>query len=311
MKLLIAYDGSKCADAALDDLRQAGLPTSMEVLVLSVADVIMPSGGPEASDPAWVLAAIEKARARCAHAVEEARAAAFSASKRIHDEFPDWQVRAEAVADSPAWAIIEKARAWKADLVWVGAHGHSGTGRLILGSVSQRVVADACCSVRVARGFTGKTNTPLKLIVGVDGSRDSDIALQEVAARAWPVGSEVRLVTVIDSAMSAALAFSSLDPTAAGWATKKSIDTPTLVRRMNEAAAEKLSSRLAVSSLVREGNPKAILVRQAKRWKADCIFVGAKGLRGIERFLIGSVSLAVASRATCSVEVVRSKSART
>jgi nucleotide-binding universal stress UspA family protein len=125
------------------------------------------------------------------------------------------------------------------------------------------------------------------------------------------VGSEVRLVTVIDSAMSAALAFSSLDPTAAGWATKKSIDTPTLARRMNEAAAEKLSSRLAVSSLVREGNPKAILVRQAKRWKADCIFVGAKGLRGIERFLIGSVSLAVASRATCSVEVVRSKSART
>ena len=64
MKLLIAYDGSKCADAALDDLRRAGLPRKMEVLVLSVADVLMPSGALEPSDPAWVLAAIEKARTR-------------------------------------------------------------------------------------------------------------------------------------------------------------------------------------------------------------------------------------------------------
>ena len=93
---------------------------------------------------------------------------------------------AEAAADSPAWAIIEKARSWNADLIWVGAQGHSGTGRLILGSVSQRVVADASCSARVARGSMGKANTPVKLIIGIDGSHDSEIALQQVAARDWP-----------------------------------------------------------------------------------------------------------------------------
>lgn len=65
MKLLIAYDGSKCADAALDDLRQAGLPRSVEVLVLSVADVLLPSGSPKSSDPGWIVAAMEEARARC------------------------------------------------------------------------------------------------------------------------------------------------------------------------------------------------------------------------------------------------------
>ena len=308
MKLLIAYDGSKCADAALDDLRQAGLPGSVEALVLSVADVLLPSGGPEPSDPAWVVSAIQEARARCAQAIEEARAAALGANKRIQDEHPGWHVRAEAAADSPAWAIIEKARAWDADLVWVGAQGHSGSGRLILGSVSQRVVADAPCSVRVARGSTRKTSGSVRILVGVDGSRDSDIALREVAGREWPAGSEVRLVTVIDSAMSTALALSSLDPTASYGINKRTLDTRKSAKRMNQVAAEKLSSRLPVSFLVREGNPKVILVREAKRWKADCIFVGAKGLRGIERFLIGSVSLAVASRANCSVEVVRSKS---
>ena len=309
MKLLIAYDGSKYANAALDDLRHAGLPGSVEVLVLSVADVLLPSGSPESSDPAWVVAAIDQARARCAKAIDEARTTALSVSKRIQQEYPAWQVCAEAAANSPAWGIIEKARAWNADLVWVGAKGHSGTGRLILGSVSQRVVADASCSVRVARGATGRASGPVRLIVGIDGSRDSEIALQEVAARDWPAGSEVRLVTVIDSAMSTALALSSLDPTASYGVNRKSMGTPKLAKRMNQDAAEKLSSRLAISSLVREGNPKVLLVREAKRWKADCIFVGAKGLRGIERFLIGSVSLAVATRASCSVEVVRSKKA--
>jgi nucleotide-binding universal stress UspA family protein len=311
MKLLIAYDGSKCADAALVDLRQAGLPASVEVLVLSIADVMMPSGGPQPDDPAWVGATIEKARARCAQAVEQARTIALSASKRIQDEYPGWMIRAESAADSPAWAIIEKARTWNADLVWVGAQGHSGTGRLILGSVSQRVVADAPCSVRVARGSTEKkVSGSVRIIVGLDGSRDSEMALQEVAARQWPAGSEVRLVTVIDSAMSTALALSALDPTASYGLNKKTLDTPKFAKRMNQVAAEHLNSRLAVSSLVRAGNPKVILVREAKRWKADCIFVGAKGLRGIERFLIGSVSLAVASRANCSVEVVRSPSTR-
>lgn len=47
------------------------------------------------------------------------------------------------------------------------------------------------------------------------------------------------------------------------------------------------------------------LVEEAETWNADCVFVGAKGTRGIERLLLGSVSSAVAARAHCSVEVVR------
>ena len=41
MKILIAYDGSSHADAALDDLRRAGLPQEAEALVISAADVWM------------------------------------------------------------------------------------------------------------------------------------------------------------------------------------------------------------------------------------------------------------------------------
>jgi len=58
------------------------------------------------------------------------------------------------------------------------------------------------------------------------------------------------------------------------------------------------------------GDPKRVLVEESKRWGADCIFVGSMGFSNrVERFLIGSVSSAVAARAHCSVEVVREQKA--
>jgi nucleotide-binding universal stress UspA family protein len=56
---------------------------------------------------------------------------------------------------------------------------------------------------------------------------------------------------------------------------------------------------------MKEGDPKHVLLDEAEQWGADCLFVGARGLSRIERFLLGSVSAAVAARAQCSVEVVR------
>jgi nucleotide-binding universal stress UspA family protein len=61
-----------------------------------------------------------------------------------------------------------------------------------------------------------------------------------------------------------------------------------------------------VSSVVDDGPPKQVLVRLAEEFGADCIFTGATGYTSrFERFLLGSVSAAVAARAHCSVEVVR------
>ena len=50
MKVLIAYDGSSCADAALNDLSYAGLPQEVEARILSVADVFLP---PPSSSPGF------------------------------------------------------------------------------------------------------------------------------------------------------------------------------------------------------------------------------------------------------------------
>jgi nucleotide-binding universal stress UspA family protein len=67
-----------------------------------------------------------------------------------------------------------------------------------------------------------------------------------------------------------------------------------------------LDQSVTVSSIVDSGDPKQVLVRHAEQFGADCIFTGATGFSNrIERFVLGSVSAAVAARAHCSVEVVR------
>ena len=73
-----------------------------------------------------------------------------------------------------------------------------------------------------------------------------------------------------------------------------------------DAAVEKLrEAGLRTMVVVKEEEPKALLLNEAEGWNADCIFVGARGVGRVERLLTGSVSSAVAARAHCSVEVVR------
>ena len=205
MKILIAYDGSEFAEAALEDLKSAGLPKTAEALVMTMADVFLPPAIDEGIDntfPVYVPAGVKRAHERAERKLKEAGSMAKRASEQVKENFPEWHVRHKALADSPAWAIIRTADEWKPDLVVVGAQGHSVLGgRLILGSVSQRVLYEASCSVRVARGRQRDGGSPLRLIIGVDNSQYSKAAVEAVCRREWPKGTEVRLLAVVDTVM--------------------------------------------------------------------------------------------------------------
>ncbi len=308
MKLLIAHDGSDGAERRLQDLKRAGLASDLEAVVLTVADVWMPPAREPAdpSVPKWLIDAGDKARAEADGAVNQARAIAKRATERLQADFPGWRLRAEACADSPAWAVIKKAEEWQADLTAIGSHGHSAVTRAVLGSVAQKVVMHAPCSVRVCRDRSGETDSAVRLVVGVDGSTGADAAARAVAARHWPAGSMARLITAVDSRLSTAMAHPK--HRFGRWVRPDDADERAWLRRMTEAYATELrAAGLAVSSVLKVGDPKQILVQEANRWKADCIFLGASGLTGIERLLLGSVSQAVTARAHCSVEVVRER----
>jgi nucleotide-binding universal stress UspA family protein len=202
MKIMIGYDGSACADRALDDLKRAGLPDEAEALVISVAELRLPLPPPssyEILEAGFIEGAdIGFESIASSRAVEDACALAVQAGKLVQDAFPGWRVGSEGYSGSPAGQIIEKAEDWGADLVVVGSQGRSALGRLVLGSVSQRVVTETQCSVRVARSPRGERDSPVRIVLGIDGSQSSGAAVRAVATRAWPKGSQARLVTSVD-----------------------------------------------------------------------------------------------------------------
>ena len=317
MKILIGYDGSDCSEAALDDLRKAGLPQSdVEALVLTVADVFMlPSPPPssyeivEAATETEARAIDQRRYATNVRAIEAAEGFARRAGERLRNSFPGWDVRTEATNASPAWELVARADAWKPNLVVVGSHGRSALGRFVMGSVSQRVLTEARCSVRVARGRVGVDQTPARIIVGVDGSPGSEAAVRAVAVRRWPLNSEARVIVVQDPVVPTVS--DQIIPPVVTWTTKVNESEAGWLQKIAGGAAERLTSNgLVVSSTIMSGDPKRVLVEESERWGADCIFVGSMGFSNrVERFLIGSVSSAVAARAHCSVEVVREQKA--
>ncbi|HEY0764601.1 MAG TPA: universal stress protein [Pyrinomonadaceae bacterium] len=314
MKILIGYDGSECADAALDDLAQAGLPASGEVHILSVAEVWLPPPPPssyeiiEEARNAKSPAELQRDFAKHCAAAKDALVLAERARDRVQARFPSWKVSADSSCGSAAWELVAKADQWKPDLIVVGSHGRTALGRFVLGSVSQRVLTEALCSVRIARGRVDEPNSPVRIIVGTDGSEASEEALRAVAARSWPVGSEVRVVLVDDP----------LAPELLGKVIPPLGDMIEEDRRQERVWVEKISKQsmdilrsaaIKVTCVLREGDPKRELPKAAEEWGADCIFVGSAGFSNrFERFVLGSISAAVAARAHCSVEVVRKKS---
>jgi nucleotide-binding universal stress UspA family protein len=307
MKILIGYDGSDCADAALDDLSRAGLPVTGEAVVMSVAEVwLPPPSAYEVMDNARSVQLPDepmyaKAKAKAQEAFEQAQ----RACERLKSRFPSWQVTAEYSSGSPAWEIIGKADAWKPDLIVVGSHGRSALARLVLGSVAQRVVTEARCSVRVSRGRLDEPDTSVRVIVGLDGSPGSEKATSEIARRSWPEGSEFRLVVANDPLSPTFMA--ELIPGIAKIVDESNEEDRNWVEKLLARGAGVLQNAgLKVSTVVTQGDPKRVLVEEATEWTADCIFVGSTGFSNrLERFVLGSVSASVVARAGCSVEVVR------
>lgn len=311
MKLLIGYDGSECAEAALDDLKCAGLPANGEAHILSVAEVWLPPPPPssyeivEQAREVKVPADLKRVYAKGCAAAKEALASAERARERVKINFPEWVVSADSACGSPAWELVFKADEWKPELIVVGSHGRSALGRFVLGSVSQRVLTEARCSVRIARGRVEEPNTPIRIIVGVDGSPGSDQAVRVVAARDWPANSEVKLIVVEDPVVPPIISdvFPPLAETIEEANTEERVWSERILARSSDIFC---ATGVKVLTEIREGDPKKELPHAAEEWGADCIFVGSTGFSNrFERFLLGSVSAAVAARAHCSVEVVR------
>ena len=314
MKVLIAYDGSDSANTAIDGLQRSGLPAAeVEALVVSVGEVWLP---PRAHDeviddtfPLPVPPGLTEAHERAARIMDEAEHLAQRGAKRVQQLFSSWQVRHEASNGSPGFALLHRAREWQADLIVVGSQGRSALGRLVLGSVSQKVLTESSISVHIGRLNPGTGKSAERILIGVDGSEGALNAVRAVAKRHWTEGSEIRVI-VADDVMRGNPIWLWVPPIKE-FVEEVRADERSQAEEFALAAIKELreglgSRNITVSSLVQTGDPKQVLVNHAREFGADCIFTGATGFSSrLERVILGSVSAAVAARANCSVEVVR------
>lgn len=304
MKILIGYDGSDCANAALSDLDRAGLPPDTQAHVLSIAEVWLPADDADRVDDARRLPrSVHRARERARHEVARVADEAESAARKLRAAHPTWSITSEAIAQSPAWGLLSKASEWSANLIVVGSHGKSALGRFIIGSISQKVLTESSCSVRIARGRDLPADYPIRIVVAFDGSDDAERAIDGLLGRSWPSGTTATLLSVVDPVIASArppLAES------AEWGTEASNAEHAWLSIAHKREGQRLEAAgLAVASRVAQGDPRKVIPAIAEELDADTIFLGARGLNSVERFLLGSVSAAIAARAHCTVEVAR------
>ena len=144
----------------------------------------------------------------------------------------------------------------------------------------------------------------MKILLAIDGSTDSDAAVDEVARLPWPPDSEVKVLTVIEMAI-----LPTSDPPwpvyfdeveqAFRERAEATIQAAVLKLGMGECKTLKAAGEVVI------GTAKGVILDEAEKWGADLIVLGSRGLGALDRFLLGSVSHAVTQHAKCSVEVVR------
>jgi nucleotide-binding universal stress UspA family protein len=175
---------------------------------------------------------------------------------------------------------------------------------MFIGHTSQTILTEAGCSVRIARGRGVISTRGAKILVGFDGSPGAVQVVDSIVSRVWPANTQVRLLAVADSSVLGMIGRFTPQMKDATIEAKFAMQW---AETLAAASLEKLKRAGISSSIeVRLGHPKYEIIKEAESWKADTVFVGPHcAANSFERFLIGSVSVAVASRAPCSVEVVR------
>jgi nucleotide-binding universal stress UspA family protein len=148
----------------------------------------------------------------------------------------------------------------------------------------------------------------MKILLATDGSDYSKAAVNSVAERPWPQGSEVKIISAMEIPYA---------PTTETWVMPDSYysELDRVAREQAEAAVkyavERIESGKAsgieIITKIISGSAREAILDEAEKWDADLIVLGSHGYSGWQRFLLGSVSHAVATHAHCSVEIVRQK----
>jgi nucleotide-binding universal stress UspA family protein len=183
---------------------------------------------------------------------------------------------------TPVYAeVLAAAADIQPQLIVMGRRGKSGLERLLVGSVTARVIGHTPHQVLVVPRNAVLSFT--KLLVASDGSPASQAAWELALSMAKNTGGQLTAVTA---------GYGELDPKQA----------KTLVR---ELAAKAKERDIPLITLTPGGKPEEAIIQVANAKQTDLIIMGSYGRTGLKRLFMGSVAERVMGQATCPVLVVK------
>jgi nucleotide-binding universal stress UspA family protein len=216
----------------------------------------------------------------------------------------DLAVRYDVVEGDVAQAILEQAQATKADLIVLGTHGRSGFERLVLGSVTEKIVRKAHGAVLTVPPATDAPTAPAlfqRIVAAIDFSEASMRGLTHALSLAQEANATLTLVHVAEL------------PHSDGEWIPGAEDMEGLARKIVASAATKLHAAVPtearewcqIDERVETGRPYREIVRVARETHAGLIVLGKHGHSAVDRLFVGSTAQHVVRQAPCPVLTVR------
>jgi nucleotide-binding universal stress UspA family protein len=297
-KILLATDGSAGAEQAAWMAKTVSEKLDSELHVVYVAPMPDPGAWPEATlyDRNLLLQTRERAESEGREVLDRERYKLGAMGAEIADS----HLR----VGRPDSEIVRLAEQLGSGLVIAGSRGLGPVRRAVMGSVSGSALRHAHCPVMVVRGKTGDEDAAVgPIVLAVDGSEEAKQATKAAAELSGGTGSEVHLVSVLPEPESMyGPHFYSTD---VEERLLERVDAESRAFLDKQAEAVRSGGGSPAQTYLAKGQPDAEIVKLAEEIGAGLIVMGSRGLGGVRRALMGSVSDSVVRHAHCPVLVVR------
>ncbi|MBY0551104.1 MAG: universal stress protein [Candidatus Obscuribacterales bacterium] len=142
----------------------------------------------------------------------------------------------------------------------------------------------------------------MKVLLAVDGSRYSELAVKSVLDRTWPPDTKFDILSVVEPILQLG------DPALALYEARAQDDLRDEAYILVASVANRITDKfedVTVSTTVRDGSAATVILQIIEEWNPDLIVMGSHGRQGFKKFLLGSVSESIVKNAPCSVEIVK------
>ncbi len=287
MNIVIALDGS--AESLEATRKVAWLPWATKPAVTVVTAL---ASNVSKFLPASVSKELQEAELRNAREVFELA----SESLRAKCESVKHVVQRE----HPRQLIIEVAERVDADMIVLGAKGHSAVFRAMLGSTADYVVNHAKCSVLVARdegASKGSESDGFRLLLAYDGSPESVEAYRQLCSQDWPPNrTQLRFSMILDRPK--------LLPDEVVYDPPRVAESEGMLCELALPMQRYTDVTYKVRESLHIGNA---ICTEVENNRSHLLFVGGTGKSSVARLFLGSTARFVLHHSRCSVWVARRK----